>query len=164
MVSVSLVVWKMAPDNSSLSRSYPKCADVVIGVPDSGLDAALGSFAPICRNGFIMRSLVVPRTMESSTRTILLPSICALKGFNLTFTVRSLGTDIDSVENLIANHLSVEEICKKIGEEASETIIAAMKSDNEELACELADLYYHTFVLMNDTQSESQSVNTSITF
>jgi phosphoribosyl-ATP pyrophosphohydrolase/phosphoribosyl-AMP cyclohydrolase len=44
----------------------------------------------------------------------------------------------------------VEKICKKIGEEASESIIAAMKNDKDELACELADLYYHTFVLMND--------------
>ena len=52
----------------------------------------------------------------------------------------------------------VEKICKKIGEEASETIIAAMKSDNEELACELADLYYHTFVLMNDRGLEFSEV------
>ncbi len=44
----------------------------------------------------------------------------------------------------------VEKICKKIGEEASESIIAAMKGDKHELACELADLYYHTLVLMND--------------
>ncbi len=47
-------------------------------------------------------------------------------------------------------HKGVEKICKKVGEEASESIIAAMKGDNAELAGELADLYYHTFVLMND--------------
>lgn len=41
-----------------------------------------------------------------------------------------------------------EKICKKVGEESSEVIIAAMKDDNEELKCEIADLYYHTLVLM----------------
>ena len=57
------------------------------------------------------------------------------------------------VEGSYTNYLlnkGVEKICKKIGEEASESIIAAMKGDKNELACELADLYYHTFVLMND--------------
>lgn len=41
-----------------------------------------------------------------------------------------------------------EKICKKIGEEASECIIAAMKDDNQELSCEIADLLYHLIVLM----------------
>lgn len=54
-----------------------------------------------------------------------------------------------SYTNYLINK-GVEKICKKVGEEASESIIAAMKGDNEELACELADLYYHTLVLMND--------------
>lgn len=57
------------------------------------------------------------------------------------------------VQGSYTNYLldkGVEKICKKVGEEASESIIAAMKNDKEELACELADLYYHTFVLMND--------------
>ena len=43
-----------------------------------------------------------------------------------------------------------EKICKKVGEESSEVIIAAMKGDNDEMKNELADLYYHTFVLMKD--------------
>ena len=42
----------------------------------------------------------------------------------------------------------VEKICKKVGEEASETIIAAMKDSKEELVYELADLTYHAMVLM----------------
>ena len=41
-----------------------------------------------------------------------------------------------------------EKICKKIGEEASECIIAAMKNDNDELGNEIADLLYHVLVLM----------------
>ena len=41
-----------------------------------------------------------------------------------------------------------EKILKKIGEENSEVIIAAMKEDREETIYELADLCYHSLVLM----------------
>jgi len=42
----------------------------------------------------------------------------------------------------------VDKICKKIGEEASETIIAAKNADREELIGEISDLAYHILVLM----------------
>lgn len=41
----------------------------------------------------------------------------------------------------------VDKICKKIGEEATETVIAAKNGDNEELANEINDLLYHIMVL-----------------
>lgn len=41
----------------------------------------------------------------------------------------------------------VDKICKKIGEEASETIIAAKNCDNDELMNEINDLIYHIMVL-----------------
>lgn len=44
----------------------------------------------------------------------------------------------------------VDKICKKVGEEASETIIAAKNDDKEELIGEISDLFYHVFVLMNN--------------
>ena len=44
----------------------------------------------------------------------------------------------------------VDKICKKVGEEASETIIAAKNNDKEELIGEIGDLFYHVFVLMNN--------------
>ena len=44
----------------------------------------------------------------------------------------------------------VEKICKKVGEEASEAIIAAMKGDKEEVTYEAADLMYHLLVLCFD--------------
>ena len=44
----------------------------------------------------------------------------------------------------------IEKICKKVGEEASEVIIAAMKGDNGELRYETADLLYHLMVAMAD--------------
>ena len=41
-----------------------------------------------------------------------------------------------------------EKILKKIGEECTEVVIAAMKADREETIYELADLCYHSLVLM----------------
>jgi len=42
----------------------------------------------------------------------------------------------------------VDKICKKIGEEAAETIIAAKNANKTELTAEIADLTYHLLVLM----------------
>ena len=42
----------------------------------------------------------------------------------------------------------VDKICKKIGEEAAETIIAAKNGDKTGLAAEISDLAYHLLVLM----------------
>lgn len=43
-----------------------------------------------------------------------------------------------------------DKICKKIGEESAETIIAAKNDDKEEITCEASDLIYHLLVLLND--------------
>ena len=42
----------------------------------------------------------------------------------------------------------VEKICKKLGEEATETVIAAVKGDTGETCYEAADLCYHLLVLL----------------
>lgn len=42
----------------------------------------------------------------------------------------------------------IDKILKKVGEEASEVIIGAKNNDKEEVAWEIADLTYHTLVLM----------------
>lgn len=44
----------------------------------------------------------------------------------------------------------VDKICKKIGEEASEVIIASKNDDGEELKWEAADLLYHLLVLLQN--------------
>ena len=41
----------------------------------------------------------------------------------------------------------VDKICKKVGEEAAETIIAAKNKDKDELKNEINDLLYHVMVL-----------------
>ena len=42
----------------------------------------------------------------------------------------------------------LDKILKKCGEECTEMVIAAKNSDNEELANEINDLFYHVAVLM----------------
>lgn len=84
-----------------------------------------------------------------------------LKTFRRVANIAVLQENVDTIrerraipqEGSYTNYLlskGVEKICKKVGEEASETIIAAMKADNDELKNELADLLYHAFVLMED--------------
>ena len=42
----------------------------------------------------------------------------------------------------------LEKILKKVGEECSETIIAAKNGDNHETVLEISDLLYHLMVMM----------------
>lgn len=45
----------------------------------------------------------------------------------------------------------IDKVLKKVGEEASEVIIAAKNDDKDEIKWEVADLVYHTLVLLNMT-------------
>ena len=59
--------------------------------------------------------------------------------------------DENPKEGSYTNYLlkkGVEKIAKKVGEEAAETIIAAIKGDGGELRYEAADLLYHLMVLL----------------
>ena len=49
-------------------------------------------------------------------------------------------------------------IAKKLGEEAGETVIAAMQDDREQLIYETADLWFHSMVLLADAGLEPQDV------
>ena len=47
-------------------------------------------------------------------------------------------------------HKGLDTILKKIGEEATETVIAAKDGDREQIIYETADLWFHTMVLLSD--------------
>lgn len=47
------------------------------------------------------------------------------------------------------NAKGLPKIAQKVGEEATETVIAALSGSNEELASESADLLFHLMVLLN---------------
>ncbi|MGM8212524.1 bifunctional phosphoribosyl-AMP cyclohydrolase/phosphoribosyl-ATP diphosphatase HisIE [Virgibacillus sp. W0430] len=54
----------------------------------------------------------------------------------------------DSYTNYLFRE-GIDKVLKKVGEEASEVIIGAKNNDKEEVKWEIADLIYHTLVLMN---------------
>jgi phosphoribosyl-ATP pyrophosphohydrolase/phosphoribosyl-AMP cyclohydrolase len=65
-----------------------------------------------------------------------------------TILSRQRSADLESsyVARLIAQ--GVDRVAKKVGEEATEVVIAAKNADREEVAREMADLWFHTFVLL----------------
>lgn len=58
----------------------------------------------------------------------------------------------DANTSYIAKRLQqgTEKIAQKLGEEAVETVIAAVKKDKQELICESADLLFHWLLLLAD--------------
>ena len=144
-----------------LAIDHPVQADVVIGVPDSGLDAAIGyarqSGIPygigLIKNKYIGRTFISPgqQAREDKVRIKLNPVAATVKGKRVVMIDDSIvrgttsgkivkllrdagasevhvrvsappflypcyyGTDIDSSEDLIAYHYTVDEICKMIG-------------------------------------------------
>ncbi|MGL4790665.1 MAG: amidophosphoribosyltransferase, partial [Anaerotignaceae bacterium] len=143
-----------------LAQEHPVNADVVCGVPDSGLEAAIGysktSNIPLVsgfvKNRYIGRSFIYPTQSqrESAVRLKLNPLSVNIKGKSIVLVDDSIvrgttiakiinslkhagarevhvrissppfrhtchyGTDIDGEENLIANHMTIDEICAKI--------------------------------------------------
>ena len=65
-------------------------------------------------------------------------------------TIRSRQAQADPSSSYVARLLAegVDRVGKKVGEEATEVIIAAKNADPAELAHEIADLWFHTFVLL----------------
>ncbi len=141
-----------------LAKVHPAEADVVIGVPDSGLDAALGfsreSGIPysigLIKNKYIGRTFIAPDGRLDQVKIKLAAVEEVVKGKRVVLVDDSIvrgttcgriiellreagalevhmrvsappflhpcyyGTDIDSEDQLIANHLSVPEIAEKI--------------------------------------------------
>ena len=69
--------------------------------------------------------------------------------------------NINPKENSYTNYLldeGIDKICKKVGEEATETVIAAKNIDKKELIGEISDLIYHTLVLMFKSNVSIQEI------
>lgn len=64
-----------------------------------------------------------------------------------TIMDRKLNPKSGSYTNYLFDQ-GINKILKKVGEECTETIIAAKEEDNKELAFEISDLIYHLTVLM----------------
>ena len=69
-------------------------------------------------------------------------------------------------ENSYTNYLlnqGIDKICKKVGEESSETIIAAKNEDKDELIGEISDLVYHCLVLMYNRKITLEEIKVKLT-
>lgn len=58
------------------------------------------------------------------------------------------GADPDDSYVAQLYHRGLDAILKKVGEEATETVIAAKGGDREQLVYETADLWFHTLVML----------------
>ncbi|HHX54506.1 MAG TPA: phosphoribosyl-ATP diphosphatase [Clostridiales bacterium] len=56
----------------------------------------------------------------------------------------------------------IDKICKKIGEESAETIIAAKNGSPDELTNEISDLIYHLAVLMAEARVSYDDVRAEL--
>ena len=168
-------------------------ADIVCGVPDSGLDAASGYSRKsglllepgFVKNNYIGRSFIYPTQSERDTavrlklnpltanirgKRIVLVDDSIVRGTTSEKIVRSLknagaaevhvrvssppfrhtchyGTDIDSEENLIANKMSIDEICKKIGADS----LAYISIEGLKKACSKCKIPFCTECFTKDT-------------
>ena len=73
--------------------------------------------------------------------------------FNILDEIFNVVTDrkANPKEGSYTNYLfdkGIDEICKKVGEESAEVIIAAKNNAPDEIRYEIADLLYHLTVLM----------------
>ncbi|MBR2705243.1 MAG: phosphoribosyl-ATP diphosphatase [Clostridia bacterium] len=57
----------------------------------------------------------------------------------------------------------IDKVCKKVGEEAAEVIIAAKNPNNEEFIGEICDLTYHVLVLMYERNISIKQVEKILT-
>lgn len=53
-------------------------------------------------------------------------------------------------------------IAQKVGEEAVEVIVAALSQNRDSQIAELADLFYHTLVLMSTLDISLEDINTEL--
>lgn len=68
------------------------------------------------------------------------------------------GADPDSSYVARLYHKGLDAILKKIGEEATETVMAAKDGEAEKIIYEVADLWFHTLVLLKQQNLEPQQV------
>ena len=74
---------------------------------------------------------------------------------------RSINPKEKSYTNYLLDE-GIDKICKKIGEEATETVIAAKNADKEEIIGEISDLIYHTLVLMFKSNVSLQDIENKL--
>ncbi len=72
------------------------------------------------------------------------------------------GADPDSSYVAKLYDKGLDAILKKVGEEATETVMAAKDGDKEHIVYEVADLWFHTMVLLADQGLHPDDVLTEL--
>jgi len=72
--------------------------------------------------------------------------------------VERLEADADSSYVASLTQKGLDAILKKIGEEATETVMAAKEGDADKIVYEIADLWFHTMVLLAQQGLEPEMV------
>ncbi len=68
------------------------------------------------------------------------------------------GADPDSSYVAKLHHKGLDAILKKVGEEATEAVMAAKDGDREHVVKEVADLWFHTLVLLSHLDLDAAAV------
>ena len=68
------------------------------------------------------------------------------------------GADPDSSYVAKLHHKGLDAILKKIGEEATETVMAAKDGNRDHVVREVADLWFHSLILLAHLDLDAQSV------
>lgn len=113
---------------------------------------------PACHTGnttCFYRNLVTNDDLDSGNMEI-------LRNLYNLITDRKVNPVKDSYTNYLFEK-GVDKICKKIGEEAAETIIAAKNNDPQELVYESSDLIYHLLVLLNNQNVDLKDIFKELT-
>jgi phosphoribosyl-ATP pyrophosphohydrolase len=68
------------------------------------------------------------------------------------------GADADSSYVASLYNKGLDAILKKVGEEATETVMAAKDGNKDKLVYEVADLWFHTMILLADQNLSADDV------
>ena len=68
------------------------------------------------------------------------------------------GAESDSSYVASLYNKGLDAILKKVGEEATETVMAAKDGDKDKLVYEVADLWFHTMILLADQNLSADDV------
>jgi amidophosphoribosyltransferase len=184
-----------------LAKEHPIDADVVCGVPDSGLEAAMGyayeSGLPLVsgfvKNRYIGRSFIYPSQLQREHavkiklnplkanvqgKSIILVDDSIVRGTTSAKIISSLrstgvkevhmrissppfihtchfGTDIDNEKNLIANQITNQQICERIGADS----LGFISVEGLKKACEKCTLPFCTGCFNNDYGTDSVEIS-----
>jgi phosphoribosyl-ATP pyrophosphohydrolase/phosphoribosyl-AMP cyclohydrolase len=143
-------LWK----KGETSGNWLRLVDIRLDCDSDALLVLAEPDGPTCHTG---QPTCFHRTLDETTNDIRVPAITITS--RLTDVIASR-IDADPEQSYTAKLLrgGIDRIAKKVGEEAAEVIIAAKNNSDSELTYEVADLFYHTLVLLTNQHVPLEAV------